>query len=81
MVRLTIFIYIIFFSFELFSQELTNNEKIFFNFLDFNKDKNISHQEINQSIKILFQLIDKNQDGNISELEIIELRNIIDSLT
>ena len=81
MARLILFFYIVFFSFNLLSDELTTQEKIFFSFVDFNKDKNISLKEINQSIKIIFQLIDENQDGNISELEIIELKNIINSLS
>ena len=80
MVRLALFIFIIFFSFGSFCKELANIEKKFFDFIDFNKDQKISKQEINQSIEILFLLIDKNQDGDISELEIIELKNIIDSL-
>ena len=81
MVRLILFCFIIFFSFHLLSKELTTQEKVFFSFIDLNKDKNISLEEINQSIKIIFQLIDKNQDGNISELEIIELKNIIELLS
>ena len=32
--------------------------KIIFNFVDLNKDKNISLDEINKLIKLIFQLID-----------------------
>ena len=81
MVRLILFCFIFFFSFYLLSEELTTQEKVFFSFIDLNKDKNISLQELNLSIKLIFQLIDENQDGKISESEIIELKNIIDSLS
>ena len=80
MVRIILFFFILFSCFNLFSKELTKQEKIFFSFLDFNNDKNISLEEFNQSIKLIFKLIDENEDGNISELEIIELKNILDSL-
>ena len=81
MVRLVLFCLIFFFSFHLLSEELNTQEKVFFSFIDLNKDKNISLEEVNKSIKIIFQLIDENQDGNISESEIIELKNIIESLS
>ena len=81
MVRLILFFFIFFCSFNIFSAELTNEEKKFFSFIDLNKDKNISLEEINQTIKLIFMLIDENQDGNISDLEIIELKNIIESLS
>ena len=41
----------------------------------------ISFDEIIQSLQLVFQLIDKNQDGNISQEEIVELKNIIESLS
>ena len=50
------------------------------NFIDLNKDNNLSYEEINRSIKLFFQLIDENKDSNISELEIIKLKEIIDSI-
>ena len=81
MVRIVILIFILFFSINTFSEELNSEEKIIFNFLDFDNDQKISFDELNQSIKLLFQLIDENNDGNISENEIIELKNIIESLT
>ena len=37
--------------------------------------------EINQSMQLIFQLIDENLDGKISQEEIIELKNIIESLS
>ena len=63
------------------SEELNNQEKIFFNFIDLNNDKNISLDEVNQSIRIIFQLIDENRDGILNEQEIIELKNILESLS
>jgi len=52
-----------------------------FNFMDLNNDKNLSFDEISISLKLIFQLIDENQDGNISKKEILELKNIIESLS
>ena len=63
------------------SEELNNQEKQFFNFIDLNNDKNISLDEVNQSIRIIFQLIDENRDGILNEEEIIELKNILESLS
>ena len=63
------------------SEELNNQEKIFFSFIDLNNDKNISLDEVNQSIRIIFQLIDENRDGILNEQEIIELKNILESLS
>lgn len=81
MVRIIIFFFIFIYSLNSLAEVLSVQEKIFFSFIDLNNNKNISLEEINYSIKIIFQLIDENQDGNISELEIIELKNIIDSLS
>lgn len=82
MVRLIfVYIFIIFISFRLFGEEISLQEKMIFNFIDLNNDNNISLNEIKTSISILFQLIDKNQDGNISESEIIELKNILETLS
>jgi len=82
MVRLTFFyLFILFFSFKLLSEEMNEHEKIFFNFIDLNNDNNLSLKEINSSIKLLFQIIDENRDGKLSELEIIELKRIIESLS
>ena len=63
------------------SEELKNQEKLFFSFIDLNNDKNISLDEVNQSIRIIFQLIDENRDGILNEEEIIELKNILESLS
>ena len=81
MVRLTIFFYILLFSLTLRSEELNNEEKILFNFIDLNNNKIISLEEINQSIKLIFQLIDLNNDGNLNEHEIYELKDIIKLLS
>ena len=69
MARVILFFFVIFYSFILKSNELTDQEKIYFNFLDLNNDKVISLEEIDQSFKIIFQLIDLNKDGNLSELD------------
>ena len=63
------------------SEELNNQEKLFFGFIDLNNDKNISLDEVNQSIRIIFQLIDENRDGILNKEEIIELKNILESLS
>ena len=80
MVRLIIIIFIFFLPFSSFAEKLTEQEILFFNFIDLNKDNNLSYEEINRSIKLFFQLIDENKDSNISELEIIKLKEIIDSI-
>ena len=81
MVRL-IFIFIIFFySFNSFANTLTSQEKAIFNFIDLNKDKNISIEEVDNLVQLIFQLIDENRDGSISDLEVLELKNIIESLS
>ena len=72
--------YIIFFSASSYSNELNNDEQMYFNFIDFNNDDQISLSEINQSISLIFQIIDLNQNGYISKSEISELKNIVDSL-
>ena len=70
----------IFFSQNLFSNNLNKEEEIYFNFIDLNNDNKLSKSEIDQTTNILFQLIDFNQDGYISQSEINELKNIVDSL-
>ena len=81
MLRIFIIIFILFFSFNLISSELTSQEKIIFNFVDLNKDNNISKDELDNLIKFIYNLLDENKDGNISESEIIELKNLVQSLT
>ena len=75
-----IFLLSLFYSSNIIPNELTNNEQMYFNFIDFNNDNQISLSEIEQSISIVFQIIDLNQDGFISKTEINELKNIVDSL-
>jgi len=81
MVRITLFYFILFFSTIICANEIKDNEKMLFNFIDLNNDKNLSFGEITTSLKLIFQLIDENRDGKISEKEIIELKNIIESLS
>jgi Ca2+-binding EF-hand superfamily protein len=83
MVRIIFIFFLFTFSicFNSHSNELTSQEKLIFNFIDLDKDKSISTEEINKLIILLFQLIDEDKDGSISELEIIELKNIIESLS
>ena len=71
---------LLFFSGNLFSNELNDDEKIYFNFIDLNNDGVISYEEIEQSLNLLFQIIDLNQDNKISQNEINELKEIIESL-
>ena len=80
MVWLVIFFYIFIYSFNSLADTLSQKEKKFFTFIDFNKDKNLSLEEINRSTLLFFNLIDKNQDGNLSEFEILELKNILEFL-
>ena len=75
-----IFLFLIFISNNLISNELNEDEQMYFNFIDFNNDNQISLSEIEQSTSIIFQIVDLNQDGFISKLEISELKNIINSL-
>ena len=81
MVRLIIITLVFFYSFAVFSNDLTTQEKIIFNFIDLDRDKNISLKEINKLTDLIFQLIDENKDGEISEVEILELKKIIESLS
>ena len=76
----TILLFFLLFSSNLYSNDLNDDEKMYFNFIDLNNDDQISLLEINQSISIIFQIVDINQDGSISKSEISELKNIIDSL-
>ena len=78
--KIIILFSILFCSSYLFSNELNDDEKMYFNFIDLNNDDQISLLEINQSISLIFQIVDFNQDGFISKSEISELKNIIDSL-
>ena len=73
-------LFIFFLSKNLYSNNLNNDEEMYFNFIDFNNDNQISRSEIDQSMNIIFQLIDFDQNGFISKSEINELKNIIDSL-
>ena len=63
------------------AEELNKQERIYFNFIDLNNDKYISFDEINQSLKLIFQLIDENLDEKISQEEILDLKDIIESLS
>jgi len=65
------------FSYNVFSDELSSEELIYFNFLDLNDDKYISTDEIDKSTAIIFQLIDKNNDKKLSYDELNELKKII----
>ena len=78
--RLTFLFSLFFSSSNLFSNELNDDEQMYFNFIDLNNDDQISLLEVNQSISLIFQIVDLNQDGFISKVEISELKNIIDSL-
>ena len=68
-------------NFTALADTLTEQENIYFNFIDLNNDGSISNKEIDQIIKLIFQLLDENGDNTITKKEIIELKNIIDSLS
>ena len=74
------FSFLILYSSSLFSNELNQEEEIYFNFVDFNNDGVISYEEIEQSLNLIFQIIDLNQDNKISKNEINELKSIVESL-
>ncbi len=78
--KVIILFFLLFATSNIFSNELTHDEQIYFNFMDLNNDDQISLLEINQSISLIFQLVDFNQDSFISKSEISELKNIIDFL-
>ena len=69
---------LLFINFSAFSESLTSEEKIYFNFIDLNNDDKISYQEADQVIKLIFQLLDENKDNLITKDEIIDLKNIIE---
>ena len=77
-IRITIIIFL-FTSHNLHSNNLSKDEEMYFNFIDFNNDDQISLEEIQQSLKIIFQLVDFNQDGLISKIEMNELKKIFES--
>ena len=81
MVRIIFFIFVFIYSLNSYSEQLTIEEKVIFSFVDENNDNSITIDEINNLIQLIYQLIDLNLDGNISELEILELKNIIESLS
>ena len=77
MVWLKIIFFIFFTSFNLFADELSEEEIQYFNFLDLNNDDFISIDEIDQSVNLIFQLIDIDKNGKISKNEISELKKVI----
>ena len=77
---LSLSILLLFLSKFTYSNELSEEEEMYFNFADLNNDGIISYEEIEQSLNIMFQIIDQNQDNKISKNEINELKNIIYSL-
>ena len=76
----TFFLFLLLCSSSSFSNELNQEEEMYFNFVDLNNDGIISYDEIEQSLNLLFQIIDLNQDNKISKNEIFELKNIVESL-
>ena len=74
------FSFLLLYSSFLFSNELNQEEEMYFNFVDLNNDGVISYEEIEQSLNLLFQIIDLNQDNKISKNEINELKSIVESL-
>ena len=74
------FLFLLLYSSIAYSSELSEEEEMYFNFVDLNNDGVISYEEIEQSLNLLFQIIDLNQDNKISQIEINELKGIIESL-
>ena len=68
-------------SFNTLADSLTKEESIYFNIIDLNNDNQISYQEADQIIKLIFQLLDINRDNKITKKEILELKNIVESLS
>ena len=68
-------------SFSTFADSLTKEESMYFNFIDLDNDNQISYQEADQIIKLIFQLLDINRDNIITKKEILELKNIVESLS
>ena len=68
-------------NFNTLADSLTKEENMYFNFIDLNNDNQISYQEADQIIKLIFQLLDINRDNIINKKEILELKNIIESLS
>ena len=64
------FLFLFLFSSIAYSSELSEEEEMYFNFVDLNNDGVISYEEIEQSLNLLFQIIDLNQDNKISQNEI-----------
>ena len=69
----------LFYSTILNAANLSDKEQDYFNFLDLDKNNEISYKEIDQALKLIFQLIDVNTDKIISKDEIIEFKKIINS--
>ena len=69
----------LFYSIILNAANLVDKEEDYFNFLDLDKNNEISYKEIDQALKLIFQLIDVNTDNIISKDEIIEFKKIINS--
>ena len=74
------FLFLLLYSSFSFSNELNEEEKMYFSFVDLNNDGFISYEEIKQSLNLLFKIIDLNQDNKISQNEINELKGIIETL-
>tara|TARA_Y100000590_G_scaffold462910_1_gene628266 strand:+ start:1833 stop:2072 length:240 start_codon:yes stop_codon:yes gene_type:complete len=68
-------------SLNVYAEPLSDDEIIYFNFIDLNNDEKISLDEVNQITKILFQILDKNNDKIITKEEISNLKNIIESFS
>ena len=74
------FLFLLLYSSSLFSNELNQEEEMYFNFVDLNNDEVVTYEEIEQSLNLLFQILDLNQDNKISQNEINELKGIIETI-
>ena len=74
-------IFLLLFNIPTLAENLSKDQKIYFNFIDLNNDNQISYEEADKILKLIFQLLDDNRDNIISEDEILELKNIIESFS
>ena len=74
-------VFLLLINFSTLADSLTKEESMYFNFIDLNNDNQISYQEANQIIKLIFKLLDINRDNVITKKEILELKNIVESLS
>ena len=76
-----IFFFLLIINFNVSAKSLTDEEIIYFNFIDLNNDEKISYQEADQIIQIIFKLLDINNDDVVTKDEVLDLKYIIENLS